>query len=173
MLTDDDLAVVGARTGFVRRPEMDLSVAYAPCLQDPAASGAETVLALGYDDELDASLVEWVLLMPDAGTAAGMVESHTVLPEACGEAGIDRVQTVGEPVVLEVDGADDAVVWSVLNEPGPDDPGSEWTTANVGVARVGNVVVAVSFSSMGDPADGDWPGVATGLLATALERAVG
>lgn len=171
-LTEADVAEVGTATGFVRRPEMDIDAAAAPCLQDPMDYGAVTVAALGYNHDLDASLYEWVGLMPDADAAFRAVAAHTSLPDQCGEVG-DRVQTVGEPVAVDVAGADDAVVWAVRNDPGPDDQGSEWTTANVGIARAGNIVVAVGFSGMGDPSGGDWPGVAEGLLTSALERAVG
>lgn len=172
MLTDGDLAAVGTATGFVRRPEMDVSAPYAPCLQDPAASGADTSLALGFNHDLDATIVEWALQMPDAGTASGMVESHTVLPEVCGEVGENRVQTVGEPVVVEIDGADDAVVWTVRDDPAPGEESSS-SFAGIGIARVSNIVVAIAFSAMDDPSGGDWPGVVTPLLATALQRAVG
>ncbi|TDD66216.1 hypothetical protein E1262_22945 [Jiangella aurantiaca] len=171
-LTEEDVAQVGTATGFVRRPDMDPSGVWTPCLQDPAGSGATDVRGLGYNHELDASIVEWVAVMPDGDSVFRFVGAHTSLPDVCGEVGEFREQTVGEPVAVEVDGADDAVAWTVEDTPTPDNPGSESSFAGIGVARVGNIVVVVGFSAMGDPSGGDWPGVATGLLATALERAV-
>ncbi|WP_053208084.1 hypothetical protein [Jiangella muralis] len=172
-LTDADVAAVGTATGFVRRPEMDIDFAAAPCLQDPMDYGAITVSALGYNHDLDASLYEWVGLMPDADSAFRTVAAHTSLPDVCGEVGADREQTVGEPVAVDVAGADDAVAWTVESVPTADNPGSETSFAGVGIASVGNIVVAVGFGAMDDPSGGDWPGVAEGLLASALERAVG
>ncbi|WP_116951577.1 hypothetical protein [Jiangella endophytica] len=171
-LTEEDVAEIGSATGFVRQPEMDVDLAVAPCLQDPMDYGAITVPAHGYNHELDASLFEWVGLMPDAASAIRMVTAHTTLTD-CGDPGEDREQTVGEPVAVDVEGADDAVVWTVESTPTADNPGSSSSFAGIGVARVGNIVVAVAFGSMDDPSGGDWPGVATGLLASAMERAVG
>lgn len=171
-LTDEDVARVGTATGFVRRPEQDVDFASAPCLRDPMDYGAVTVNAHGFNHDLDATISEWVGLMPDADAAAEVVMAHTVLT-GCGDPGADREQTVGEPVAVDVDGADDAVVWTVESVPTADNAGSSTSFAGVGVARVGNIVVEIGFSAMDDPSGGDWPGVASGLLARALERAVG
>ncbi|RIQ27104.1 hypothetical protein [Jiangella rhizosphaerae] len=172
-LTEADVAEVGTATGFVRQPEMDLDGVTAPCLQDPMSAGAITTLGLGYNHDLDATLVEWVAQLPDAGSAAQLVEAHTSLPDVCGEVGEDREQTVGEPVAVDVEGADAAVVWTVSSAPTADNPGSSTSFSGVGIAHVANLVVAVEFRAMDDPSGGDWPGVVTPLLATALERAVG
>lgn len=172
-LTEADVASVGSATGFVRRPEMDVDFGSAPCLQDPMGFGAITVNGLGYNHDLDASIFEWVGQLPDADSAFQVVAAHTSLPDVCGEVDADREQTVGEPVAVEVQGADDAVVWTVESVPTADNPGSETSFAGLGVARVGNLVVAVAFNAMGDPSGGDWPGVATGLLASAIQRVAG
>ncbi|MBB5786320.1 hypothetical protein [Jiangella mangrovi] len=173
-LTDDDVAAVGTATGFFRSPESTETTAHqAPCLEDLTAVGADTVEVLGYIHDLDASLAEWALQLPDADTAFRVVAAHTALPETCGEVGEDREQTVGDPVTLEVDGADDAIAWTVTSEPTADNAGSSGSFSGVGIARVSNIVVVVSFGAMDDPSGGDWPGVVTPLLATALERAVG
>lgn len=171
-LTDEDVAEVGTATGFVRRPEQDVEFSSAPCLQDPMDYGAITTAAHGFNHDLDATISEWVALLPDVDSASDVVAAHTVLTD-CGDPGEDREQTVSEPVVVDVPGADDAVVWTVESVPTADNPGSSTSFAGVGVARVGNIVVEVGFSAMDDPSGGDWPGVATGLLAAALERAVG
>ncbi|TDC46232.1 hypothetical protein E1212_27320 [Jiangella ureilytica] len=173
-LTDDDVAAVGAAAGFFRSPQSTETAAHqAPCLQDLTAAGATTVSSLGYIHDLDASLAEWVLLMPDADTAFRLVSAHTVLPDVCGEVGDDREQTVGEAVAVDVDGADDAVAWTVESVPTAENGGSSTSFSGIGIARVGNIAVVVSFAAMDDPSGGDWPGVVTPLLATALERAVG
>ena len=173
-LTDDDVTAVGAAAGFFRSPESTETAAHqAPCLQDLTAAGATTVSSLGYIHDLDASLAEWVLLMPDADTAFRLVSAHTVLPDVCGEVGEDREQTVGEAVAVDVDGADDAVAWTVESVPTAENGGSSTSFSGIGIARVANIAVVVSFAAMDDPSGGDWPGVVTPLLATALERAVG
>ncbi|PZF85431.1 hypothetical protein [Jiangella anatolica] len=172
-LTDDDVAAVGTATGFVRQPELDPDAVWTPCLQNPIDSGAITAVALGYNHDLDASIVERVALMPDGESAFSYVAAHTTLPEVCGEVGEFREQTVGEPVAVDVDGADDAVAWVVESVPTAENPGSESSFAGIGIARVSNIVVVIGFSAMGDPSGGDWPGTVSGLLATALERAVG
>ncbi len=172
-LTEADVTAIGTATGFVRQPEMDVDFGSAPCLQDPMGFGAVTVAGLGYNHELDASLYEWVGQLPDADSAFQVVAAHTALPDVCGQVGDDREQTVGEPVAVEVDGADDAVVWTVESVPTADNGGSSTSFAGLGVARVGNLVVAVAFNAMGDPSGGDWPGVATGLLANAVARVAG
>lgn len=173
-LTDDDVAAVGTATGFFRSPESTETTAHqAPCLKDPTAAGADTVDVLGYIHDLDASLAEWTLQMPDADTAFRVIAAHTALPETCGEVGEDFDQTVGEPVTVEVEGADDAVAWTVETVPNENNAGSSTSFSGIGIARVSNIVVVVSFAAMDDPSGGDWPGVVTPLLATALERAVG
>lgn len=173
-LTDADLASVGTYTGFTRSSDYeDPEPPAERCIDDLSAVGADTALDMHYFQELgEGSVQEYVLRMPDADSAFRVVSAHTVRPEVCGEVGEQREETVTQPVAVSADGADDALAWSVLNSPTPDNPGSEPSFTGNGMARVGNVVVVVSFRAFGDPSDGDWPGLAAQLLGTALLRAV-
>lgn len=174
-LADEDVAAVGSATGFFRSTlDPSETTAYqAPCLQDPLDAGADRVLPLGFSHDLDASLVEWVLQLPTVDSAAQVVAAHLNLPDVCGEVGEDREQTVGDPVGLDVEGADDAVAWTVEGVPTADNAGSSTSFAGIGIARVANLVVVVSFAAMDDPSGGDWPSVVSGLLARAVDRSIG
>lgn len=173
-LIDDDVTAIGVYTGFTRRPDHDDPEPLAErCLDDLPAYGADPFLTMHYTSDLEGMLAEYVLRLPDAAAASQVVEAHTTRPDVCGEVAEQREETVSEPVDVDVEGADEAVTWTIDNQPTPDNPGSSGSFTGNGMARVGNVVVVVSFTAMGDPSGGDWSGVAAGLLATALDRAVG
>ncbi|TDD99968.1 hypothetical protein [Jiangella asiatica] len=173
-LTDADLATVGQYTGFTRNPDYEEPAGLGErCIDDLTATDADAALDMNYFQELgEGRMLEYVLRMPDVDSAFRVLAAHTSRPEVCGEVGEQREETVEQPVAVEVDGSDEALSWSVLNSPTPDNPGSEPSFTGNGMARVGNIVVVVSFQAFGDPSDGDWAGLAAQLLGTALERAV-
>jgi hypothetical protein len=121
----------------------------------------------------EGTFIEFALQMPDARAAAAFVAGHVTLPDQCGEVIATHEQTVNQPTSPPVDGADDALVWTVDDRPLPGDPGSADSFGGVGMARTGNIVVVIYLGAFGDPTDGGWDDYAARTLDTALDRATG
>lgn len=191
-LLDDDVNPVGTYSDFVRSdtrsdtgryesfclPELVFQEAIGQSPSVPAQVGGEapTIYQAEWFGPSEGTVYETVMQFPDGQEAASFLANYVELPEQCGEVAETREQVVNQPTARDVSGADEALVWTVDEQPLPEDPGSEPGFSGVGMARAGNVVVVIGFAASGDPTSGTsgtWADYAAQTLALAIDRAQG
>ncbi|NED95030.1 hypothetical protein G1H11_06855 [Phytoactinopolyspora alkaliphila] len=175
LLTNEDVNPVGDYGGFTMTSDAPPDAEWLAyrCLDDLLHVGADPFLAASWTHELESSLVQFVLRMPDTGQAERIITDHTIAPETCRDAEPERIKEVRDPASLDVDGGEEGLVWTIDDEPGPSNPGSSSSFSAVAMARAENVVVVVVFGAMDDPTHGAWDAYAARTLAHALDRALG
>lgn len=173
-LTDDDVNPVGSYAPLtLRGSTTDYAYYQFACLTSLLISDAPmSPRPRLWLSEGPGSFVETLRLMPDTASAQSLMDDFGMLPERCGEVSQTHIQTVHQPQAIDVAAADEAIAWTVDVMPGPDDPGSEGRFDGVGLARSGNIVVAIGFVEWGDPTEGGWRDYAARTLESAIERAV-
>lgn len=162
LLTRDDLNPVGRATVADRFETASVvqGLLEVQCLDALPLAQAEA-RPTGFWPGDSADVVEVVLQLPAEADARSLVDSHRSLPDHCGRGGAP--QQVHQPTPVDVEGADEAMTWTI--------DGTK-TFGAVGLARTGNVVVVLTLASTSDPLDGGWDTYAARTLALAFDRAV-
>lgn len=174
LLRNPDVNPVGTYSGLTFNSRASLAQVYedAACLPRLAAVDTTTQQLGGWVTELEATFYEAVLQMPTVAAAQELLDRQRTLPQQCGEVSQTRRQTVSGPTPVQVDGADEALGWTVVTVPLPSDPGSEPSFFGVAMARRANVVVVVTFNAFADPTGGSWEAYGARTLRLALDRAL-
>jgi len=174
LLTDADVNPVGPYSGLELNSSQSLAQGYEDraCLPRLTTVDATRQQLGAWFSPEQPSFYEGVLQMPSVATARDLVDRQRNLPERCGYISETHRQKVDQPTPVEVEGADEALVWTVTNVPLPSDLGSEGSFSGVAMARRANVVVVVTFNAFADPTDGGWETYGTPALGLALDRAL-
>lgn len=168
LLRPDDIGTIGVYEGWELNASPDAAdQMLSLCVSKPSdLGGTDTVSGLYYN-VLDGTFTEHVLRFPDAAAAQDALDTVAKSLTGCTVGTpADNVQTRWAP--LDVTGADAAVHVSRSSET----PNSEPSYLELGMARTSNVVVLLSWNSMGQPESVSWVWTAD-RLQTALDRAVG
>lgn len=176
LLRNGDVNPVGTYAGFRLTDSASLAQNYEElaCLPRLTTSGADRqLLGAWFSGTNEGSVYEGVLQMPSVTAADGFVEGQRRLPDQCGFVSDTQEQTVHQPVEVTVDGADEALVWSVADRPLDEDPRSEGSFTGVGLARSGNVLVVITVRAFRDPTAGGWADWAAETLSIGFDRALG
>lgn len=168
LLRPDDIGTIGVYEGWELNASPDAAdQMLSLCVSKPSdLGGTDTVSGLYYN-VLDGTFTEHVLRFPDAAAAQDAVDTVARSLTGCTVGTpADDVQTRWAP--LDVTAADAAVHVSRSSET----PNSEPSYLELGMARTSNVVVLLSWNSMGQPESVSWVWTAD-RLQSALDRAVG
>lgn len=168
-----DVGSVGPYESFRRSPD-PVSSGDTPlqCVASPTTLGAGVTLSARYFSDLDAGFLEHVLQFSDDATAAAAVDRLTGQFARCpeGDPAQDSVLDIGPTRSPGTGDVDEVAHASRLSTP---TVASEPFYYELGVARAGNVVVVLQWTSQGNPFSGPGRLVWTeSLLTTAAQRAI-
>jgi hypothetical protein len=173
LLRADDVTAVGVYESLQRNPDpVDETARPMPCMPSPTTLGAPEGKAAFYYSDLDATFIEHVLRFPDEAAAGQAVSKLAAAFASCnkGPASSATVVDDGPTRAPGADGVGETLHASRLTTPKTD---GEVSYYELGAVRTGNVVVALEWSSMGNPYDSDKLVWSDELFATAVERATG
>jgi hypothetical protein len=168
LLDPSDLGRVGVYTDWQANPSPEeANISYLRCMPSPDTLAAEQTEAGLFYNDLDSRATEHVLRFPDAESAFAAAGRLFSAFAACDKGpASDHVVDRG-PTDVPVASADSAQELSRASAP----PDSDYAYYELAVARKGNVLLVLQWTSMGQPDGVDWVWDSE-RLSTALDRAI-